>query len=349
MRVIRKVFGVLVALVGLIVALVGRVAALRRVAILGAAFGLTTGCSAIPQPDTVQALTRPAISDAAAAAVIKHYNEVNSKANSTLDGQLIATVEGGNLLRQSQAWFEIARASKAKPAGAYAYTSPVIGSPQYGSYPMRFVSSAGFSGDKEYRHLGVWERTTAGSPWLLTFATALKATAKIPDLTGLRVATRADDAKLAVAPQAAATSLATYLTDGSTSPRASAFQPNADITTTFADIAKDKAEQAKDRGSVLSIRNTFTAPPDSAAFVTKSGAAVVFVSLTHEYRLQVGSNWEFWWDDFPERVYSPPTVKYQTALTSTTIRDAVLLVPPKGKGKIQVVSFTSQLVDAGGY
>lgn len=322
---------------------------MRVIVVLISVLALTTGCSAIPPPDTVQTLTRPAISTAAAAAVITHYNQVNNKANSTLDGNLLATVEGGALLRQSQAWFEIARASKAKPGATYSYTSPVIGSPQYGSYPMRFVSSAGFSGDKEYRHLGVWERATAGSPWLLTFATAVKSTVKIPDLTGLRVATRADDAKLASPTQAAASSLATYLTAGSTSPRAAAFQPNADITTMFTDIAKDKAEQAKDRGSVLSITNTFTAPPDSPAFVTKSGTAVVFVSLTHEYRLGVGINWEFWWDSFPERVYSPPTVKYQTALTSTTIRDAVLLVPPKGKGKIQVVSFTAQLVDAGGY
>lgn len=308
-----------------------------------------TGCAAVPPPDTVQTLTRPAISTDAAAAVIKHYNEVSDKANSALDGGLLTGVEGGPVLRQSQAWYEIARASKAKPGGAYSLTKPVIGSPQYGGYPMRFVSSAGLSGDKEYRHLGVWERATAGGPWLLTFATAVKSTVKIPDLTGLRVATRADDTQLAAPAQAAANSLATYLTGGPTSPRAAAFQPNADITAMFADIAKDRAEQMKDRGSVLSITNTFTAAPDSAAFVTKSGTAVVFVSLTHEYRLGVGVNWEFWWDTYPERVYSPPTAKYQSALTSTTLRDVVLLVPPKGKGKIQVVSFTAQLVAAGGY
>ncbi|MEV6271846.1 hypothetical protein AB0L64_32085 [Kribbella sp. NPDC051936] len=323
--------------------------AIRRGGGLVLVVGLVTGCSAVPPVDTVKELTRPAISDTAAAAVIRHYNDVSSKANSTMNDELLAAVEGGDRLRQSQAWGEIARAVKAKPAGVHSYTNPVIGSPLFGGYPMRFVSSAGLSGEKDYRHLGVWERATAGSTWKLTFAAALRTTTKLPDLVGLRVATAADDTKLASATQAVAPSLATYLTDGPKSPRATAFQANADIAALFADIADDKAEQAKDPGSVLSLTNTFTAPAESPAFVTKSGTAVVFVSLTHKYRLQVGYRWQFWWDSFPESVYSPPTVKYETALTSTTIHEAVLLVPPKGKGKIQVLTFASQLVEAGGY
>ena len=42
-------------------------------------------------------------------------------------------------------------------------------------------------------------------------------------------------------------------------------------------------------------------------------------------------------------------IRDRSGLTSTTIHDAVLLIPPKGKGKIQVASFESQLIDAGGY
>ncbi|WP_410791944.1 hypothetical protein [Kribbella sp. C-35] len=323
--------------------------AVRRVVVGGLAFGLVSGCAAVPEADSVSALTRPAIGDAAAVGVIKHYNVVNNKANSIRDDKLIATVEGGNLVRESQAGYEIDRVAKDKPTGPFVYTNPVIGAPQSASYPMRFVSNSGISTNKAYRHLGVWERATAGSPWMITFAAGVKTTVKLPDVTGLRAATKSDDTKLAAAPQVAATSLATYLTGGAKSPRAAAFEPNADITKMLTGIVSNRAEKAKMRGSTRSMTDVFTAPPQSPAFVTKSGTAVVFVSLTHEYTLVPGPNWHFWWDGMPETAFSPKSVKYYNRLTSETIHDAVLLIPPTGKGKIQVASFESQVVDAGGY
>ncbi|TCC07569.1 hypothetical protein [Kribbella soli] len=322
--------------------------AIRRVIVGGLAFGLVSGCAAVPQADSVTALTRPAITDSAAVAVIKHYNVVNNKANSTRDDKLIATVEGGNLVRESQAGYEIDRVAKDKPTGPFVYTNPVIGAPQSAAYPMSFVSNSGISTNKAYRHLGVWERETAGSPWMITFAAGVKTAVKLPDFTGLRAATKADDTRLAAAPQVAATSLATYLTGGAKSPRAAAFQPNADITEMLAGIVSNRAAKAKKRGSTLSISDTFTAPEQSPAFVTKSGTAVVFVSLNHEYTLVPGVNWRYWWDGMPENAFSPKSVMYYNRLTSETIHDAVLVIPPKGKGKIQVASFESQVVAAGG-
>lgn len=321
----------------------------RRVVVGGLALGLVSGCAAVPSADSVTVLTRPAISDDAAVAVIKHYNAVNNKANSVRDGKLIATVEGGNLVRESQAGYEIDRVAKDKPTAPFVYTGSVIGAPQSAAYPMRFVSNSAISTNKAYRHLGVWERATAGSPWMITFAAGVKTTVKLPDLTGLRAATKADDKRLAVAPQVAATSLATYLTGGAKSPRAAAFQPNVDITKMLTGIVTNRAEKAKMRGSTRSLTDVFTAPPQSPAFVTKSGTAVVFVSLTHEYTLIPGPNWHFWWDGMPENAFSPKSVKYYNGLTSETIHDTVLLIPPKGKGKIEVASFESQVVDAGGY
>ncbi|TCC25006.1 hypothetical protein [Kribbella speibonae] len=321
----------------------------RRVVVGGLALGLVSGCAAVPSADSVTVLTRPAISDDAAVAVIKHYNAVNNKANSVRDGKLIATVEGGNLVRESQAGYEIDRVAKDKPTAPFVYTGSVIGAPQSAAYPMRFVSNSAISTNKAYRHLGVWERATAGSPWMITFAAGVKTTVKLPDLTGLRAATKADDKRLAVAPQVAATSLATYLTGGAKSPRAAAFQPNVDITKMLTGIVTNRAEKAKMRGSTRSLTDVFTAPQQSPAFVTKSGTAVVFVSLTHEYTLIPGPNWHFWWDGMPENAFSPKSVKYYNGLTSETIHDTVLLIPPKGKGKIEVASFESQVVDAGGY
>jgi hypothetical protein len=323
--------------------------AVRRVVAIATAFGLVTGCSAIPQPDSVTVLARPSIGDSAAVAVIKHYNDVNNKANSTRDRDLIATVEGGDLLRQSRAWYAIAKASKAKPSAAFTYTEPLIGAPQSGSYPMRFVSSSGISGNKEYRHLGVWERESAGSPWLLTFAAAPKATVKLPDLIGLRPAVKADDTALAAAPQAAATSLATYLTGGAKSPRAAAFQPNPEITSLLTEIVENRTYHLKTRGTTRGVTDMFTAPTQAPAFVTKSGTAVVFVTLTHDYTLLPTNHYRYSWAVMPYNAFSPAEAEYYGALTSKTLHSVVLLIPPKGKGKIQVAAFESQLVDAGGY
>ncbi|WP_130385589.1 hypothetical protein [Kribbella sp. VKM Ac-2569] len=321
--------------------------AVRRVLTVGLAFGLVTGCTAIPQPDTVKALTRPAIGDAAAVAVIKHYNVVNNKANSTRNRNLIATIEGGDLVRESQAGYTIDQAAKAKPDAAFTYTNSVIGAPQFGGYPMRFVSSSGISDNKAYRHLGVWERVSAGSPWMLRFAAGVKTTVKLPDLIGLRPAGKADNTKLAAAPQAAATALATYLTAGAKSPKAAVFVPNTDITGLIADLAKTRAGQASTPKAVRSVTDVFTAPQGAPTFMTKAGTAIMFVTLTHEHTLLVANNYNFSWAAPPMTAFSPATAKYESALTSTTLHDVVLLIPPKGK--IQVASLDSQLVDAGGY
>ena len=59
--------------------------------------------NAIPQVDTVDALTRPAITEQAAAAVVKHYNEGSSAADRRRSMELIAGFESGDLLRQTEA------------------------------------------------------------------------------------------------------------------------------------------------------------------------------------------------------------------------------------------------------
>ncbi|MEV0284626.1 hypothetical protein AB0H36_10980 [Kribbella sp. NPDC050820] len=325
---------------------------LRRGVALTAVFALVSGCAAIPEPNTVRTLTRPAVTDETATAVIEHYNEVNNAASSKRDGKLIATVEGGNVLRQSQASFTISRAlDKAgkELTTPYPYTEPVVGAPSFGSYPMRFVSSAEMSGTSEYRHLGVWERETAGSPWLLTFSAGPKKAVQLPDLAGVRPATKSDDAKLVAAPQAAAKALAEYLTAGAKSARAASFAPSTEITEYLANVARDKAEALDEPQyfRTATVTTTVSEPPTS--FVTKSGTALVFVYLTRDYLATAQPNSWLRWVSGPVVAFSPSTVRHDNALTKKSLVDAALLIPPKGGGKIRLVSLESQLIDAGGY
>ncbi|MEV0804434.1 hypothetical protein AB0I34_42545 [Kribbella sp. NPDC050281] len=329
-----------------------QVGPVRRVAAVTGVLALVSGCSAIPQTNTVNALTRPAITSETAAAVIKHYNEVNNAANKRRDDRLIATVEGGNLVRESQAGYAIDRALDKtgkdiiKP---FTYTKPVVGAPEYGGYPMRFVATAGISDTKDYRHLGVWERKTAGSQWLLTFAAAPKTTVKLPDLAGVRPITAADSAKLVATPPAAVKALTEYLNAGAKSPRAASFAPNADISAVLKDIADDKAHAVKQPQIYHAISYTFSSTEAPIAFQTKAGSALVFMTLTEHYVLQVGKGYNFNWASGASIAFSPPTAKYYNALTSESTHDVAVLIPPKGKGKMQIFSHESQLLTAGGY
>jgi hypothetical protein len=325
---------------------------IRRVAAVGVVVALVSSCSAIPQRDTVASLTRPAISNESAAAVVKHYNEVNNTANRRRDDKLIATIEGGTVVRESQAGYTISRVldkSGKDLVKPFTYTKPVVGAPEYGTYPMHFVVSAGLSDTKDYRYLGVWERTTAGSPWMLTFAADPPAAAKVPDITGLRTVTNAGAKRLAAAPQAAATALAEYLTAGTKSPRAASFAPNASVTKVLASVAGWRATAAKQPKIYQNVTEDFSIETPPTAFVTKSGAALVFATVTEDFKLENGAGLSFNWSSGDPIGFSPATVKYQGGLTRTTLHDAVLLVPAKGAGKITILSFESQIIDAGGY
>jgi uncharacterized membrane protein len=330
--------------VGQSVGPLSRVAAVTVVVALA-----TSGCSAIPAQDTVEKLTRPAITNDAAVALIKHYNEVNNKANSLRDDKLIGSVEGGNLLRQSQAGYKIDRALKTKATKPFTYTEPVVAAPSYGSYPMQFVESATVSDSKDYRHLGVWTRASAGSPWLLTFAGSPKTAAKLPDLNGLRPVANADVAKLVMAPNAAAATLTKYLTGGAKAPQAASFAPAAEITSTLALAAETKGMPSADPLNFRKSTVTFSELDPSAAFMTKSGEALVLLTVSRQELVELSANRLVNWSAGAQTAFSPATSKYGSAITSTTLHDVALVVPPKGGGKIRVVSFESQLVSAGGY
>ncbi|TCC25007.1 hypothetical protein [Kribbella speibonae] len=324
---------------------------MRVLVVLVSAVALTTGCSAVPRPDTVTSLTRPAISDERAAAAIKHYDEVSNAAAKRRDEKLIATVETGDVLRLTQAGYRIDRvldkAGKGIPDPT-THVKPSLGVPSYGSYPMRFVAAAGMSAYKDYQVLDLWERKSAGDPWLVTHQVTPEKKIKLPPLKGLRPHTAADNAQLAVSPEAAATALAEYLTGGARSRRAALFAPSADVTGILSTVADGKS-LLKDPKSYRAVIDTFTPSGTPTAFLTSSGEALVFLSLTEEFQLQVGPNLSIYWaQGSPGSAFSSPTTRYDSAITSTTLYQVALAIPRKG-AKLRVLATADELVEAGGY
>lgn len=310
------------------------------------------GCSGIPRPDTVKSLTRPAVTDVSAQAVVKHYNDVNNAANRSRDDGLIATVEGGNLLRESLAGYTIDRAvdkANKKPYKPFSYTLTATGAPSYGSYPMRFVTKSTTSMSKDYVQLGVWQRDSAGAPWLHTFTTWIPAAAKTPDLAGLREITTTDKSKWTAAPGTVANELAAYLTAGATSPYAARFAPSKPVTDLLAQVAVGKSMAVKQPKQYRSVSNTFTLADPPMTFAAASGEALAFVTLNDEYKVEVGSGYKVSWTDPELAAFSPASDYYENALTNVSLHDVVLVIPPKGPGKVRILSLDSQLIDAGGY
>ncbi|MFF1822799.1 hypothetical protein ACFVWG_36215 [Kribbella sp. NPDC058245] len=310
-----------------------------------AVLGLLTGCSVVPERDTVTTLTRPAITPEAGQAVIKRYNEVSTAAGRARNEVQIGQVEAGDLVMQTRAAYAIGRSLKRPLPKPAPITKPTFAVPEYGTYPMRFVSTAGST-------VGVWQRDAAGSPWMQTLSATLLKSAKLPDLTGLRPATNADSKNFAMAPQTAPAALSQYLTAEGKSPQGASFAVIPQFATSFKELAVARQYWHKnDPKAVQKITSTYSAASPSSVFITKAGEAVVLATLSQEYLLVVGQDPDtyFYWGSGEATAFSLPATHYKSALKSTALHDVVLIVPPKGKGKIRIAAYESQLVSAGGY
>ncbi len=328
--------------------------AVRRTAALlasGALLLTTTSCGLLPAPNSAATPERrPAVTLADAQAVVQRYNQLNNQANQARDPKLSETIEADPALAQTRAGFLIgqkldaAGKDRSKP---FTYTDPQIGAPEFGSYPMRFVVSSGVSNAPGSRQLGVWQRRSAGAPWLLTNSVYPSKTMTLPPLEGLRTPAKADLDKLASLPTAAGTSLAAYLTGGPKAPQAKFFAPSPGTTKLLGLRAKSKVADAAET-YIASVADTFAPSGEPLTFITSTGEALVFLSFTEQYlqRVEPGSN--AYWTSGEATAFSS-MVKYTQTLHQDYLHQLALVIPAKATGgPIRILSMDGQLVGAGG-
>jgi hypothetical protein len=328
--------------------------AVRKTAALlasGALLLTTTSCGLLPAKNSEAAPeTRPAVTLADAQDVVQRYNQLNNQANQARDAKVAETIEANPTLAQTRAGYLIGRKldaagkDKSKP---FAFTDPQIGAPEFGAYPMRFVVSSGLSTDPGSRQLGVWQRQSAGTPWLLTNTVYPLKTMKLPSMEGLRTPTQADLDALSSLPSSAATNLAAFLTEGATSAKAKLFVPSPGTETLLARRAKAKATDTKET-YIASVSDKFAPSGEPLTFITSTGEALVFVTLTEQYlqRVEPGSN--AYWTSGEATAFSS-MVKYTQTLHQDYLYQAALVIPTKATGgTIRVLSVDGQLVGAGG-
>ncbi|HEY3560029.1 MAG TPA: hypothetical protein VGL05_21320 [Kribbella sp.] len=328
--------------------------AVRRTAALlasGALLLTATSCGLMPPKNSLTAPdSRPAVTLADAQAVVQHYNQVNNQANQTRDAKLAGTIEGVPTLTQTQAGFVIGRkldAAGKEVSKPFSYTNPEIGAPQFTAYPMRFVVSSGVSDDPGSRQLGVWQRESASSPWLLTHSVYPTKSVEMPSVDGLRTPDAADLDNLRAQPAAVAKDLAAYLTGGAKAPQASAFTPSPGLSKLLELRAKSKVADTAEP-YIASVTDTFQPSGTPLAFTTQSGAALVFLTLTEQYlqRVEPGSN--AYWTSGEATAFSS-MVKYTQSLHQDYLHQVAVVIPTKESGKaVQVLAIDPQLVGAGG-
>ncbi|GAA1592180.1 MULTISPECIES: hypothetical protein [Kribbella] len=328
--------------------------AVRRTAALlasGALLLTTTSCGLLPPKNSLTVPdTRPAVTLADAQAVVQRYNQLNNQANRTRDAKISATIEGNPTLAQTQAGFEIGR--KLDAAGKdvskpFTYTNPEIGAPQFASYPMRFVVSSGVSNAPDSRQLGVWQRQSAGAPWLLTHSVYPAKTAPVPSLDGLRTPDTADLNLLRAQPDAVAKDLAAYLSGGAKAQQAKSFAASPSLQGLLDLRAKTKASDTAEP-YIASVTDAFLTSGTPLSFITSNGDALVFLSLTEQYlqRVEPGSN--AYWTSGEATAFSS-MVKYTQSLHQDYLHQVALVIPTKASGKpVRVLSIDPQLVGAGG-
>ncbi|TCC43198.1 hypothetical protein [Kribbella sindirgiensis] len=328
--------------------------AVRRTAALlasGALLLTATSCGLVPPKNTMTATdSRPAVTLADAQAVVQRYNQLNNQANKTRDGKLAATIEGNPTLAQTQAGFLIGR--KLDAAGKdvskpFSYTDPEIGAPQFTSYPMRFVVSSGVSDAPGNHQLGVWQRENAGSPWLLTHSVYPPKAVELPSVDGLRTPSAADLSKLQGRPEAVAKDLAAYLTGGKNAPQSKLFTPTPSLTNMLDLRAKSKVSDTA-QPYIAGVTDTFAQSGAPLTFITASGDALVFLTLTERYlqRVEPGSN--AYWTSGEATAFSS-MVKYTQTLHQDYLHQVAVVIPAKSTGDaVQVLSIDPQLVGAGG-
>ncbi|MDX3003925.1 hypothetical protein PWY87_19710 [Kribbella solani] len=328
--------------------------AVRRTAALlasGALLLTTTSCGLVPPKNSLTAPeSRPAVTLADAQTIVQHYNEVNNKANQTRDAKLSATVEGYPTLAQTQAGFVIGRkldAAGKDTSKPFTYTTPEIGAPQFSSYPMRFVVSSGISNAPGSRQLGVWQRENAGSPWLLTHSVYPSKTVALPTVDGLRTPEPADLSQLDQQPEAVAQDLATYLTAGPKAPQAKRFIAAPSLTSLLQQRSSSKLNDTAEP-YIASVTDAFLPAGKPLSFITASGDALVFLTLTEQYlqRVEPGSN-AFWTSG--EATAFSNGAKYTQTLHQDYLHQVAVVIPSKANGgPVRVLSIDPQLIGAGG-
>lgn len=314
-------------------------------ALLVLALTTTAACGDTPDPGGAAAkpspgpAPTPALSKKAAEETVVRYLRSVNKANGNLDPELAAKIETGSALQVHTAQYKVYRHNDLHYPRVD-YQDGLAGAPRFVDYPRWFFAAATDRGSSPpTRDLLVFVQDRKDGPWRAAYAPYSRTTsgplAPGVDLEDFPKLAPLSDDKLVVRPDKVAGALAGLLSTGAgkelfassrlvTSSR-STMTENRD---TFGDngwAGTSKAVPA--RTPVYSVR-------------TKSGGALVWfgIDLLHSYKAKPGAapmTWKTAYGDLHTGFGLPSAVQKRIDRVERT--EAVAYLPPKGKGRIQVI------------
>jgi hypothetical protein len=163
----------------------------------------------------------------------------------------------------------------------------------------------------------------------------------------MRTPDKTDLNKLQSQPATVAKDLAAYLTGGPNATQAKLFTPSPALSSMLKLRATSKANDTAEP-YIASVTDAFLSSGEPLTFITSSGDALVFLTLTEQYlqRVEPGSN--AYWTSGEATAFSS-MVKYTQSLHQDYLHQVALVIPTKSTDEaVRVLSIDPQLIGAGG-
>ncbi|MGH3366709.1 MAG: hypothetical protein ACRDOY_05865 [Nocardioidaceae bacterium] len=309
------------------------------------ALALSVTACAVPQRKDTDIVTKPGASSASARSVVAEYSAVRQRADESLDGSLLADIEGGDLLAIDQgAYFVTVRVDiPGSYQGVQLQPPEQVFAPRFAEYPLWFVVVA-HDPVRDTKRVAVFERTDSVSPWLMTMGPESSAEAALPpvlrDRTGAAVAVGPeDDSKTGVTPTEVLQRYAEAL--GPQSAAGASFAPDAFLAQTH------RFQRTQQRLEFATFTQEWTAEAPDFALRCRGGGVLLFGTLTRADSYTVETDSFIDWEDNAEAAAYLPGRVYRTATLDYT-HQVLMFVPPVGEGQPRLIGQYGGVVDGHG-
>jgi hypothetical protein len=302
------------------------------------------GSASASKPPAPPPSPTPALGEAAAQGVIKRYMQGINAANRKLNVSLASKVEIGSAQEIHNAQYKLFKRNGLH-FGPVKYTAGLAAAPKFSGYPKWFFAAATDSGSKPAtRDILLFVQERAGAPWRVAYAPfSRKATG--PIATGVDVADFPDvvpagDPGLEVSPSKVAPVLADVITRGTRSAWAK--------QVAFGRLVKSQTQGIVNTRKAY-VGNNWTGtsravPAKTPVYAvrTKSGGALAWfgIDVKAAYRGKdnaAGMTWESAdFGDLQKGFGIPSTIR--SSITSVERNEILAYIPPKGKGKVQIIA-----------
>ncbi|WP_432877737.1 hypothetical protein ACQPYH_29365 [Kribbella sp. CA-245084] len=307
----------------------------------------TTSASPRPTPSPT-----PGIPAAELQSALTRFVAIRNRAAAKYDDTLIRTVAAGPLLEQELADHKINRILKRKIPSLSLVNATGSVTPS-GTWPQRLVVAADVKGKTDARIAGLAQRTAAGAPWVWTYLANLGGETvsqymtwpPMPTGGNLRTPTRAELGRLAMAPAAAVQQLARDLSTQTQSLLFEGFRLTGSADEYQDELVSQAATMTPDKRPGTWA---FGYGPAVALQTSLAGRIMVFATISMTWRYPVEPGTQAHWPPGPQLALAAKGRWYSTSLLDFEQLQVVLVMPPKGRGDIDVIGISRQRTGVGG-